>query len=158
MKQIRKNLEEDVLRLEHELNVELPKELKTALAHGDLRENSEYKAAKERKEFVEARITQLKHRMLELSLLKLDDIPIGKVSLGSTVLLYDLDKEVEITYRLVTAEESDITKGLISTASPIGRGLMNKELGETVEINIPSGRKRFEIRRLRTVHDEVGDA
>lgn len=158
MKLIRKSLEEDVARLEHELNVELPKELKTALAHGDLRENAEYKAAKDRKQFVEARITQLKRRIAELSLLKLDDLPLGKVSLGSTVLLYDLDKEAEITYRLVTAEESDINKGLISTSSPIGRGLMNKEEGDTVEINIPSGRKRFEIRRLRTVHDEVGDA
>ncbi len=155
MKQIRKTLEEEVMKLDHELHHELPKELKTALAHGDLRENAEYKAAKDRKEFVEARISQLKMRIAELSLLKMDDIPEGKVSLGSTVVLYDIDRGIEITYKLVTAEESDISKGLISTTSPIGRGLMGREEGDEVDIAIPSGRKKFEIRKLRTIHQET---
>jgi len=158
MRSIKKSIEEEIARLEHELHHELPKELKTALAHGDLRENAEYQAAKDRKDFVEARIAQLKKRMAELSLLKLDDLPEGKASLGSTVILFDIDRGIEVTYRLVTAEESDISKGLISTSSPIGRGLMGREEGETVEIIIPSGRKRFEIRGLRTIHKDASDA
>lgn len=153
MRHVVKGLEEEVGKLEYELVHELPKELKKALAHGDLRENAEYQAAKDRKVFVEARISQLKKRIADLSLLKLDDIPEGQVSFGSTVTLYDLDREIEITYRLVTAEESDITKGLISTTSPIGRGLMGKVEGDCVEIAIPSGRKRFEIKKLKTIHE-----
>ncbi|MBI2839155.1 MAG: transcription elongation factor GreA [Acidobacteria bacterium] len=152
MKHVVKNLEEEVTKLEYELVHELPKELKKALAHGDLRENAEYQAAKERKDFVQVRISQLKKRIADLSLLRLDDMPEDRVSFGSTVTLLDLDRQAEITYKLVTAEESDISKGLISTTSPIGRGLMGRAEGDNVEIVIPSGRKRFEIVRLRTIH------
>ena len=158
MKEVSKRLEEEVMKLDYELKVELPKELNKALAHGDLRENAELQAAKDRKDFVEARIMQLKRRMADLSLLKIGDLPENKVSFGSTVVLYDLDRETDVTYRLVTAEESDISKGLISTTSPIGRGLMGHEEGDTVEIAIPSGRKRFEIKKLTTIHQELGDA
>lgn len=154
MKLVLKSLEAEVAKLEHELVHELPKELKKALAHGDLRENAEYQTAKERKDFVQARIAQLKKRLADLSLLKLDDIPEDKVSFGSTVTVFDVDRGMEITYKLVTSEESDISQGLISTTSPIGRGLMGKVEGDYVEIPIPAGRKRLEIKKLKTIHQE----
>lgn len=150
---IRGKLEKEVQLLEHELAIELPAELKRAVALGDLSENAEYHMAKQRQEFVNARLGQLKKRLAELSLVNLNNIPHDRVAYGSIVELYDLDKGEMIEYHLVTSEEANVAKGLISTASPIGRGLLGKKPGDEVKIQTPNGAKEFELRRLSTIHD-----
>src|SRR5512140_918992 len=152
---IKKKLEEEIAVLEHELNVELPRELKKAAALGDLSENAEYHMAKQRQEFVRARLGQLKKRMAELSLVNMSNIPKDKAALGSTILVYDSTKDEEIEYKLVTSEESDVTKGLISTTSPIGRALMGKKVGDTALVVTPSGKRELEVLKLVTMHDEA---
>src|SRR5207253_9940593 len=126
---IKKKLLEEIATLERELTVDLPAEIKKAVAMGDLSENAEYHMAKQRQEFVNARLGQLKRRMAELSLVNLTNIPRDKAGFGSTVVVFDSTKDEEIVYRLVTSEESDVAKGLISTTSPIGRGLVGKKVG-----------------------------
>jgi transcription elongation factor GreA len=153
MKEVREKLEAELHDLERELNIDLPREIKVAVAMGDLRENAEYHAALERQRFVRARIGQLQRRLSELGTMNLDRIPKDRVGLGSTIVLVDLELDVEITYQLVIPEMADLEKGLISAASPIGRGLLGKKDGETVVIEVPSGRKRFEIVELKTIHD-----
>ena len=155
MEDLKKKLQEEVAALDHELHHELPKEILKARAHGDLSENAEYHAAKERQGYVNARLTQLKIRLAEMSMVDLSRLPIDKVGLGSTVVVLDLQKEQEITYRLVTSEEADAATGRISTASPIGRSLLGKAVGDTVKANIPSGVREFEILRLTTIHDGI---
>jgi transcription elongation factor GreA len=123
---IKKKLSEEIQALEHELTHELPKELKKAVAMGDLSENAEYHMARQRQEYVRARLGQLKKRMGDLSLLNMNNIPRDKAALGSTLKVYDSTKDEKIEYKLVTSEESDISQGLISTTSPIGRALMGK--------------------------------
>ncbi|HEY7838956.1 MAG TPA: transcription elongation factor GreA [Terriglobales bacterium] len=150
---IRGKLEKEVQLLEHELAIELPAELKRAVALGDLSENAEYHMAKQRQEFVNARLGQLKKRLAELSLVNLNNIPHDRVAYGSIVELYDLDKGEMIEYHLVTSEEANVAKGLISTSSPIGRGLLGKKPGDEVKIQTPNGAKEFELRRLSTIHD-----
>ena len=150
-----KKLEDEIMTLEHELNHELPKELKKAVTMGDLSENAEYHMAKQRQEFVRARLGQLKKRMGELSLVNLKDIPKDKVAFGSTIKVYDSTKDEEIVYKLVTSEEADVTKGLISTTSPIGRSLMGKKKGDTVTVVTPTGNRELEILKLKTIHDEA---
>ena len=150
---IRKKLEDEIQTLEHELNHELPKELKKAVAMGDLSENAEYHMAKQRQEFVRARLGQLKKRMGELSLINMSNIPHDRAGLGSQVTVFDVTKDEEIVYSLVTSEESDVATGKISTTSPIGRGLMGKKEGDTTTIVTPSGKRELEILKLRTVHD-----
>ncbi len=125
-----KKLKDEVRELDRELNLVLPKELKKARAHGDLSENAEYSAAKERQRFVSARLGQLRKRLADLSLVNVANIPRDRVGFGSTVKLYDLEREAETTYKLVMSEESDFAKGLLSTTSPIGRALMGKEAGD----------------------------
>src|SRR5689334_24137492 len=120
MEDLKKRLQEEITTLEHELRNELPKEILKARAHGDLRENAEFHAAKERQRYVDARLAQLKARLAEYSLIDVTKIPKDRVGLGSTVVVLDLKKEEEITYKLVTSEESDVSNGLISTNSPIG--------------------------------------
>jgi transcription elongation factor GreA len=154
---IKKKLQEEIDTLEYELNHELPKELKKAVALGDLSENAEYHMAKQRQEFVRARLGQLKKRMADLSLVNMANIPKDRAGLGSTVKVYDSTKEEEIEYKLVTSEESDVTKGLISTTSPIGRALLNKREGDTAEVSTPTGRRELEILKLTTIHDEAGE-
>ena len=151
---IRKKLQEEIEVLEHELNHELPKELKKAVAMGDLSENAEYHMAKQRQEFVRARLGQLKKRMGDLSLINLSNIPKDKAGLGSRVKVYDMSKEEEIEYKLVTSEESDVSKGLISTTSPIGRALINKKVGDTATVVTPNGNREIEVLSLSTIHDE----
>ncbi len=119
-----------------------------------MRENAEYKAALERQEFVKARISQLRQRLSEVSSIDLSRIPRDKVAYGSTVVLYDSERDEEVTYRLVTAEETDPQNGLISTTSPVGRSLMGKEEGDEVTVRTPAGARNFEIKRLTTLHDE----
>ena len=150
----RKKLEEEINALEKELREELPRALKTAAALGDLSENADYQAARERQDFVKTRVRGLKQRLADLSLVNFDKIPKDCINLGSTVVLLDVDKGEEITYKLVTSEDADVAKGLISTTSPIGRGLLNKKDGDTVEVKIPAGTRTFEILRYTTMHDQ----
>jgi len=154
MKEVRAKLEEELHALDRELTVDLPREIKTAVAMGDLRENAEYHAALERQRFVRARIGQLQRRLSELGTMDFSRIPKDRIGLGTTVLLIDLEADVEITYELVIPELADLEKGLVSSASPIGRGLMGKQNGERVVIEVPSGRKRFEVIEIKTIHDK----
>lgn len=154
---IKRKLLDEIKALEHELAHELPAEIKKAAALGDLSENAEYHMAKQRQDFVNARLGQLKRRMAELSLVNLANIPRDRVGFGSTVIVYDSTKDEEIEYRLVTSEESDVSKGLISTTSPIGRGLVGKRVGDVATIVTPNGKRELEILKLATVHDEAND-
>lgn len=153
MKDAKKVLEDKIRKLEKELREELPDALKTAVALGDLRENAEYQSAKERQSYVQAELAQLKQRLAKLSMVDLSKIPEDRVSYGSTVRLYDLETEKEVTYRLVTSEEADFNNGLISTTSPIGKSLMGHEEGDEITIRTPGGVKKFEIVGLVTIHD-----
>jgi transcription elongation factor GreA len=153
--QIKKKLQDEINLLEHELAHELPKELKKAVALGDLSENAEYHMAKQRQEFVKARLRQLGRRLADLSLINMDNIPRDKVGLGSTVRVLDNDKNEEVEYKLVTSEESDFASGKISTSSPIGRALLNKKVGDTAIVVTPNGKREMEILRLSTIHDEA---
>ena len=157
MREVRAKLEVELRALEHELTVDLPREIKTAVAMGDLRENAEYHAALERQRFVRARIGQLRTRLSELGTMNLDRIPKDRIGLGSTVVLVDLEIETELSYELVIPEMADLEKGLVSIASPIGRGLIGKKDGETVTIAVPSGTKRFEIIEITTIHAKGKD-
>ena len=150
---IKKRLEDEMRTLDYELKVQLPKEILKAREHGDLRENAEYKAAKERQTFLDARIGQLHRRLAALSLMNLDRIPRGKVGLGSTVTLRHTGNSEEVVYEIVTPEETDPSTGRISPSSPIGRSLLNHEEGDTVEVKVPSGSKEYEIVKLVTIHD-----
>jgi len=141
--------------LEYELTVELPRSLRTAAALGDLSENSEYKYARERQDYVRARVRQLRQQVAKLSSIDLTRLPTDRASYGSTLVLRDLDRDAEITYRLVTPEEADYEKGLISTSSPIGKSLLNKEEGDEVKVQTPNGVRVFEIVKLMTIHDET---
>ena len=152
---IKKKLLEEIATLERELTIDLPAEIKKAVAMGDLSENAEYHMAKQRQEFVNARLGQLKKRMSELSLVNMANIPKDKVAFGSTIVVYDNQKDEKLTYKLVTSEESDVAKGLISTTSPIGRSLMGKRVGDTATVVTPNGNRELEILKLTTVHDEV---
>ncbi|HEV3037879.1 MAG TPA: transcription elongation factor GreA [Candidatus Angelobacter sp.] len=152
---IKRKLEEEIRALEHELTNELPKEIKKAAALGDLSENAEYHMAKQRQEFVNARLGQLKKRMGELALVNLSNIPKDRVAFGSTIRVFDNAKEEELEYKLVTSEESDVAKGLISTTSPIGKALMGKKIGDTAVVVTPNGKREMEILQLTTIHDEA---
>jgi transcription elongation factor GreA len=153
MADFKKKLHDEITALEYELRNELPREILKARAHGDLSENAEYHAAKERQGFVNARLNQLKQRMAEMSMVDFSKIPHDKVGLGSRVVLLDVNKDERITYNLVTSEEADFAKGRISTNSPIGRGLLGKVVGDTVKVQIPGGMREFEILDLTTIHE-----
>jgi transcription elongation factor GreA len=150
---VRKKLQEELNVIEHELRVDLPKEILKAREHGDLSENAEFKAAKERQSYLEGRKAQLQQRLAALSLVNLDKIPTDRAAYGSKVVLYEYETEKEVEYQLVSAEESDISRGLISITSPIGRSLVGKMEGDFIEIVTPSGKKDFEMRSLRTIHE-----
>ena len=152
---IAKKLEEEIQALEHELTFELPKELQRARALGDLSENAEFHMAKQRQDYVGARLAQLKKRLADLSLVNMSNIPKDRAAFGSKVVLYDLDRGTEVEYKLVTTEEADLSKGLISTSSPIGRGLMGKRVGDSVKVSTPNGAREFEVRALQTIHEEM---
>jgi transcription elongation factor GreA len=152
--QLIKKFEDEIQGLERELRKELPHEIRRARELGDLSENAEYQAAKERQRLVEARIGMLKRRVAEISLLNLDKLPQGKVGLGSVVHVTDNGGDTTI-YRLVMPEEADPTKGLISPSSPIGRALLNKEPGDEVTVQAPNGARRLEIVKLTTIHDAL---
>ncbi len=153
--QIKRKLQEEINALEYELVHELPKEIKKAAALGDLSENAEYHMAKQRQEYVKARVRQLGKRLADLSLINMNNIPRDKVGLGSTVKVYDNTKNEEVEYKLVTSEESDVAAGKISTTSPIGRALLNKKVGDEAVVVTPSGKRELEILSLSTIHDEM---
>ena len=150
---VKKKLEDEIAALEYELRNELPKEILKARAHGDLSENAEYHAAKERQRLVDARLGQLKTRLREFSMVDMSKIPRDRVGLGSTVVVLDLSKDEEITYKLVTSEEANVADGLISTSSPIGKGLLGKVVGDTARIQSPGGMREMEILKLTTIHE-----
>ena len=151
--QIVKRFEDEISELERELKTQLPKEIQRAREHGDLRENAEYKAAKERQEYLQARIGMLKRRVAELSLLNMDKIPHDRAGLGSTVHLRESTGET-LVYQLVMPEDADAEKGMISTASPIGRAIVNKTEGDEIYVRTPAGERTFELVKLATIHDE----
>jgi transcription elongation factor GreA len=152
---IKKRLEKEIKLLERELTTELPLEIKKAVAMGDLSENAEYHMAKQRQVFVNARLGQLKKRMGELAMVNLVNIPRDKVGFGATVVVFDSSKDEEISYKLVTSEESDVNQGLISTTSPIGRALLGKQVGDMAIVVTPNGKRELEVLKLTTIHDEV---
>jgi transcription elongation factor GreA len=152
---VKKKLEDEIQALEHELNHELPNELKRARALGDLSENAEFIMAKQRQDYVGARLAQLKRRLADLSLINLNNIPKDRIAFGTRVVLYDVDRDSEVEYKLVTSEEADVAKGLISTTSPIGRGLMGKRIGDSVTVRTPNGAREFEVRSMVTIYDEA---
>jgi transcription elongation factor GreA len=153
MDDLKKKLQEEITALDYELRNELPKEILKARAHGDLSENAEYHAAKERQSWVSARLGQLQARLREFSMVDLSKIPRDRVGLGSQVVVLDLKKDEEFTYNLVISEEADVANGKISTSSPIGRGLLGKQVGDTVNIQVPDGTKQLEILSLTTIYD-----
>ncbi len=150
---IKKKLQDEIAALEIEMRVELPKQILTARAHGDLKENAEYHAAKERQGMVNARLNQLKTRLAEVSMIDFTRIPTDRVGLGSEVVVLDLKKDEELTYTLVMTEETDAARGMISTGSPIGRSLVGKEPGDVVKVQLPSGMRELEILKLKTIHE-----
>ena len=153
--EIRKKLQDEIRVLEHELNHELPAEIKKARAHGDLSENAEYHAAKERQGMVVAKLGNLRKRLADISLVNFNNIPRDRIALGSTVVVQDHSKGTEVKYRIVTSEEADFASGKISTSSPIGRGLIGKQVGDVVTIQTPAGVKELEVLKLTTIHDEA---
>ncbi len=153
MEEIRKKLQVELNGLEDELHFKLPGEIQHAREFGDLRENAEYKAALERQSIVKVRIAQVRQRLSELDSIDVSRIPTDRVAYGSNVVLFDVEKEVKVSYLLVTSEESDPDNGKISTVSPIGQALMGKEEGDEVKVKTPTGWRTFEIDRLTTIHD-----
>lgn len=155
MVKIKERLEEELKALTNELTVELPRALQVALGHGDLRENADYQAARQRQEFVRARMAQIQKQLADLSLVNLNNLPRDRVAYGSTVKLVDLENGETFTYRLAMGAEVDPDKGYISVSSPVGSSLLGKEAGEEVVIKTPTRTRRMKIVELRTIHDEL---
>jgi transcription elongation factor GreA len=147
-----KRFESEIAVLDRELTHDLPKEIQRAREHGDLRENAEYHAAKERQRFVETRVSMLRQRVAEIQLMDLGRIPKDRAGFGSKLTIRE--HGTTSTLELVMPEDSDPEKGLISVASPIGRALVGKEEGDEVTAPTPAGVRRFEILKLVTIHDE----
>jgi len=156
MQELKKKIEDEIAALDIELRIDLPREIAKARAHGDLSENAEYHAAKERQGIVNARLGQLRARLRELSMIDMSRIPRDRAGLGSSVTVLDLDKDEKIVYKLVTSEDADVAAGRISTTSPIGRALLGKQVGDAVKVQIPGGTRELEIVELVTVHDANG--
>ncbi|MFI5173803.1 MAG: transcription elongation factor GreA [Terriglobia bacterium] len=148
-----KQLESEIKGLEHELHHVLPKELERARALGDLRENAEYQAAKERKDFLMLRLAQMKKRLADASMVNFDRIPHDQIAFGSTVTLKDLQRDTEVVYTLVSVEESDVSQGKISVSSPIGQSLLGKNAGDTIAVRTPAGVREFEVLKMVTIHE-----
>jgi transcription elongation factor GreA len=151
---ILKKFHDEIAALERELKVDLPKEIQRARELGDLRENAEYKSAKERQTILNSRIAMLKKRVGEISMINLDRIPHDRAGFGSTVHLRDESGDA-IIYQLVMPEEADAEKGMISTSSPIGRAILNREEGDEIKVSTPNGARKFELVKVITIHDEA---
>lgn len=152
---ILKRFEDEAADLDRELRSELPKEIQRARELGDLSENAEYQAAKERQTYVQARLGMLRKRMAEISLMNFDRLPTDRAAFGSTVHLREDGGTSTVIYQLVMPEDADATKGLISTASPIGRAIVGKQVGDAITVPTPTGVRSFEMLKLQTVHDEA---
>jgi len=153
---VMQRLKKELGELRHELKTKLPKELEAARAHGDLRENAEYEACKERQGLLNARIGQIEQRIRDLSLYSINSIPRDAVGYGSQVTLENVDDGAEEKYEIVFPEEVDPAAGLISIGSPLGKALLNREVGDEVVVATPKGRRSFQIVELRTIHDRQG--
>jgi transcription elongation factor GreA len=149
-------LQQELSALDRELRIDLPRQIKAAVAHGDLRENAEYHAALERQRWVQARIGQLRRQLADLSLMRIDEIPRDRIGLGSRIVLEDLDSGRRLTYELVLPDDGDVPAGRISIASPIGKGLMGHREGDEVRIRIPAGERNYEVVEVKTLHDLAG--
>ena len=145
-------LKEEIEKLKYEFKVELPKIIATARAYGDLKENAEYHAARERQSFVKAKIAQLADRLGKLSELNIDDISVDRVGFGSQVTVIDLDSDDDIIFTIVSPEDVNPSEGKISGSSPFGAALINKSVGDKVEVNIPAGNRKYYIEKLKTIH------
>jgi transcription elongation factor GreA len=150
-----KKFEEEIHALNLELKLELPREIKRARELGDLRENAEYQAAKERQRLVESRISMLQKRVAEIALINVDRIPKDRAGFGSTLHVIESSTSEKLVFQLVMPEDADAAKGMISTTSPIGRAFLNKEEGDNVKVATPGGAREFEIVKLFTIHDDV---
>jgi transcription elongation factor GreA len=150
----RERLEKELQALEHEYRHDLPKEIQRAKALGDLRENAEYQAALERQHYVQARIGQVQAQLRTLAMVRLDALPHDRAALGSTVTVFDAGAEKEFVYELVIPEESDLSRGLVSVGSPIGRALMGRQDGDEVTVEIPAGRRVLSVVKVVTIHDK----
>lgn len=155
---VKRKLQEEVEALNHELSVTLPETLKKAIANGDLRENGDYHAALERQQFVQARLSHLRGRLVKLSSVDMSKIPADRVGLGSRVVVQDLDTKQQEEWELVIPDAMDVDAGQISVSSPLGRGLMEKKEGDTAEVRLPAGVRHLKILRVTTLHQQAQDA
>lgn len=154
LREMRQKLAHEIEQLSHELNVVIPQAIAQAVELGDLRENSEYKAALERQQFVQARLGQLHTRISQLSQLAHHETPTDRVGLGSTVTVVDLKTKEKDTYVLVVAEMMDIDEGHISLGSPLGLALANKRVGDEIELQLPRGMRTLKVLELTTMAQE----
>lgn len=154
MEEAKKKLQDELASLEDEIHFKLPAEIQKAREFGDLRENAEYKAALERQSIVKARLSQVQQRLREMESIDISQLPHDRIAYGTTVVLYDLEKEEKVSYRLVTPEEGDPENGLLSTLSPIGSALIGKEEGDEIKVKTPTGWRSFEIARVTTIHEQ----
>jgi len=152
LEQKKQQIREELEKLKYEFKVELPKRISEAREYGDLKENAEYHAARERQSFVQARIAQLTEQLNKLNELNLSDIPEDKVAYGSTVTVVDVDTDDEVVFTFVSSNEVNPSEGKISVSSPIGAAMQNKAVGELVEVNIPAGKRKYKIIKLVTIH------
>lgn len=155
LEEIRDKIEAEIERLTYELNVELPQKIKTAMEHGDLRENAEYKSAKERQEFVQARLNHLTRRVAELSKIDVEEMPYDKVGFGSKVTIRDLEMDETFVFTITAGDFIDLDAGQVSLASPIGQGLLNAEVDEEVVVELPAGERRYKVVELTTLPQQV---
>lgn len=157
LEELKARLRGEMERLTHELTVVLPAEIRRAVEMGDLRENSEYKAALERQQFVQARLGQLNQRLSKLGAIEMDQIPADKVGLGSKVVVQDEKTGDRETYHLVFGDASDFEEGHVTMGSPIGRALSGKAVGETAILKLPTMVRRLTVVELVTLHDDVSE-
>jgi transcription elongation factor GreA len=155
LKEIRQKIEDEIERLTHELNVELPDRIRIAMEHGDLRENSEYKAAKERQGFIEARLNHLTSRMGELSRINTEDMAYDKVGFGSRVTVLDVANDEEYTFVITAGDFIDLDAGQVSLASPIGQGLLGAGEGQEVTVKLPVGDRQYRVLKLKTLPQQL---
>jgi transcription elongation factor GreA len=155
LRDVKRKLEEEMQRIEHELRVTLPKEIQAALGQGDLSENAEYESAKNRQSTIQARFAQIQKRLADLSRIDVTGVPTDRAGLGSEVTVENLESGEEILYTLVIPELADGNKSFVSMASPVGKALMNRRVGDTVTITIPRGTLEYEVRRIVTLSGDV---
>ena len=155
LREVKRKLEEEVQRIDHELRVTLPREIQTALGQGDLSENAEYEAVKDRQSTLHARFAQIQKRLADLSRIDVAGVPKDRAGLGSEVTVENLESGEEILYTLVIPELADGNKSFVSMASPVGKALMNRRVGDTVTITIPRGTLEYEVRRIVTLSGDV---